>query len=268
MNMRSLLANCFPNSANYDLRKNLIEANMWEITIIGNEEDNGYFELIKEQINLTFGKDVIVAISIGYTCYCSIATEHDEYITDLKYLVVQTIIKISKIEFFLDNITILGNDIELNKFIIISLAHIGLEEECNYIISNIKIPNRICIRSFAKFKLARLEYVWNTTIKYLSKRLSGIDESYLYLEFLRFLANNCESKIDVVYVVYGQDSIQLLNDKKQIITCIPKNDEVGVVVNLILFAPKKLIVNCLGSISDKVAELISYIFEDRLSVIL
>ena len=64
------------------------------------------------------------------------------------------------------------------------------------------------------------------------------------------------------------DEIQLLDNKKNKVRCISKNDEIGILVNLIMFSPKRLIVSCLNSLSEKVSGLISYIFEDKLSVII
>ena len=56
--------------------------------------------------------------------------------------------------------------------------------------------------------------------------------------------------------------------EKNMISSIPKSDEIGIIVNLIMFAPRKLIINCINSLSTKVSNMISYIFEDRVSVLL
>ena len=241
---------------------------MWEITIVGKQEDIGYLELLKAEINETFGREVLVAISCNNGYYCSIATSNRSFVHNLKYIIVSTILKIAKNEYYLENLRILGEDKDLNKFILISLIHIGLEEETHYVISHSKIPKEIHIRSFVKFKLSKLESVWATTIIYIYKRLSGVESSLVYLEFLRFLVLNSEPKNEVVFLINSDQSVQLLDNENKILSDMPKSDEIGVVVNLILQAPKKLIINCFDSLSKKVADLIMYIFDDRICMIL
>ena len=60
----------------------------------------------------------------------------------------------------------------------------------------------------------------------------------------------------------------LLDKKKNRVRKISKSDEIGIIASLIMFAPKKIIINCLDKLSSKVANLITYIFEDRVSVLL
>ena len=49
---------------------------------------------------------------------------------------------------------------------------------------------------------------------------------------------------------------------------IPKTDEIAVVVNLIVFAPSRLIINCYNALSGRIAELIKYLFADRVSILI
>ena len=98
--------------------------------------------------------------------------------------------------------------------------------------------------------------------------MSGVESSLVYLEFLRFLVLNSEPKNEVVFLINSDQSVQLLDNENKILSDMPKSDEIGVVVNLILQAPKKLIINCFDSLSKKVADLIMYIFDDRICMIL
>ena len=71
-----------------------------------------------------------------------------------------------------------------------------------------------------------------------------------------------------MYLEELEDNMLILDDKKRTIRSISKCDEIGIIVQLIMFAPKKIIINCINSLSKKVSTLISYIFEDRVSVLL
>jgi hypothetical protein len=71
-----------------------------------------------------------------------------------------------------------------------------------------------------------------------------------------------------MYLEQGKDSMIILDKNKKLLSSIPKNDEIGVVVNLIVLSPKKLIINCYTSLSNKIAGLIEYIFQDRISILL
>ena len=56
--------------------------------------------------------------------------------------------------------------------------------------------------------------------------------------------------------------------KKNLIKVSSTGDEIGLIVNLIVYAPKKLIISCLDSLSANVAGLIRYIFEDKICLLL
>ena len=60
----------------------------------------------------------------------------------------------------------------------------------------------------------------------------------------------------------------ILDQKRKKLKLLSKNDDIGIIANLVMLAPKKLIINCIDALSEKVTNLISYIFEDRVSVLL
>jgi len=64
-----------------------------------------------------------------------------------------------------------------------------------------------------------------------------------------------------------KNNLELIDVRNKIIKQIPKSDEIGILVSLILYSPKKLIINCIDSLSEKVSNLITYIFDDKVSVL-
>lgn len=71
-----------------------------------------------------------------------------------------------------------------------------------------------------------------------------------------------------MYLEEINSQMYLLDKKRREMKKLSIDDDVGIIANLVMFAPKKLIINCINSLSKKVTSLISYIFEDRVSVLL
>lgn len=241
---------------------------MWEVTLVGGLDDIDYMYTLQQEIYNTFDKSVIVALSSKQNVFCSIATNNKENIQAIKILIIETILKIAKIEYFSENLNINGDDKDMNKFIIMSLAHIGTQEECGYILSQIKFSKVIDIRSFIRFKLCKLQILWDSTIRYVTKKVLSVNKHLIYLEYLKFISQNCDTKYDAICLVESNNSLQIYNKNKKLLSTMSKSDEIGVIVNLIMFAPKKLIINNFRSLSQKVQNLITYIFEDRVSFII
>ena len=165
-------------------------------------------------------------------------------------------------------VSIFSDDKSLNSFILSSLILINLVEETNYAKRFSKLTSVLNIRSFVFFKLHKLIEVWEKEIVYYNSTFSGEYKDGLYLEFLRFIAQNSHNKIDIAYLEDNSREMLLLDKSKKTIRVLSKGDEIGIIVCLVMYAPKKLIINCLDSLSRKVANLISYIFEDRVSILL
>ena len=123
------------------------------------------------------------------------------------------------------------------------------------------------IRSFVNFKLSKIIKIWKQISNYLNNNFTSNSQDELCLEFLKFIADNSSAKSDILYLQENQGNLELFDIKNNRLRSISKNDEIGILVSLILYSPKKLIINCIDSLSDKVSDLISYIFEDKVSVL-
>jgi len=239
---------------------------MWEITLVGKPSDIGYFLELKDILKRKFDKNVIIVISLEKDLVCSIAT--NKYIDFLETKKFKTIIKIVKAEYYESKLTIFTDDKSLNAFILSSLILINLSDEVEYSKEFVSLSKLVNIRSYVYFKLHKLIEIWSREIEYYNYTFSGKFKEDLYLEFLRFLAQNSNAKLDIMYLEENENEMILFDKRKNAIKIISKRDEIGIIVQLIMFAPKKIIINCLGSLSKKVSNLISYIFEDRVSVLL
>lgn len=241
---------------------------MWEITLVGESLDYIHFALLEEELKSSLKDKVIVAISLGKNLTCSIALKDRRHVNFVKTSILECIIKICKEEYFEANFKIKGSDKELNDFILMSLILINLQEEVDYARVRVKLTKIIHIRSLMMFRLKKLYFIWERLIGYFNISLSQKFHDEIYLEFLKLLANNTRSKTEIMYLEEYKENMCILDKNKQILSSTPKDDEIGVVVNLIAYAPKKIIINCYEKLSNKVATLIRYIFEDKISVLL
>ena len=213
-------------------------------------------------------QEVIVVITFEKDLICSIAISDECYKDFLITAILETIIKIVKAEYYQSNLKIFSNDKSLNSFLLSSLVLINLIEEVEYAKAFAKISSTINIRSFINFRLHKLIVVWNREVDYYNQNFAGEYKDGLYLEFLRYLAQNSKSNQELIYLEDNKKEMILLDNKKKQMKVISKDDEIGIIVSLVMYAPKKLIINCIDSLSNKVSKLITYIFEDRVSLLL
>jgi len=242
---------------------------MWEITLVGQKEDFVYFLLLEDMLKSCLNSKPIIAISGNNRLFCSIAIQDKRRIKQVKKCIIETIIKICKEEYFKENLRVISDDnSDLNNFIFISLVMINLQDEIDYACVKVRFSKVLHIRSLMKFRLSKLYKVWDKFINYFNYAFENTDCEEIYLQFLKFLATSSRSENEVMYLEQNTDSMRILDKEKRLLSSVPKSDEIGVIVNLIVLSPKKLIVNCYNSLSSKVAELIEYIFQDRISILL
>ena len=132
----------------------------------------------------------------------------------------------------------------------------------------IRFSKILHIRSLLKFRLNKLYDVWEKLIDYLKLLIKDNNNDDLYLDFLKFLAKSSSNKSDILYLIEQNENIKILDKNKSEIISLPKSDEIGVVVNLIICSPRKLIINCYNIFSKNIINLIEYIFQDRVSILL
>lgn len=241
---------------------------MWEITLIGERQDWGYFILLQDLLREKLQSPPLVAISEKSNLLCSIALENKKQLKMVKKIILEIVIRICKEEYYKENLNIWGSDNDLNQFILISLVAIGIQDEVDFARVKINLSKTIHIRSLVRFRLARFYTLWDKLVKYFNLRFSNGIQDDIYLEFLKFLAENNTSKGEILYLVQKLDEICILDKNRNVISSIPKHDEIGVVVSLISYAPKKLVVDCYSVLSSKIAWLIKYIFQDKICIVL
>jgi len=241
---------------------------MWEITLLTDYYDIFYIQELQDNLN---SNKISNCVAINYDkelICCSIAISNDKDIEFSQDLIFECILKIVKSEYFKMNLNIFGNDRSFNSFMLSSLVLMDLKEEIEFAKFNALDFKKIHVRSFVYFKLHKLLDIWERVINYINIQFGNHLEESMYLEFLKFLADNTASQIDLLYLDQNTDEIVLKDSNQQVLCKTNKNDEIGMIVNVIIYAPKKLVIKCLDSLSNRVSSLLNYIFEDRIGLLL
>lgn len=241
---------------------------MWEITLCGKYEDVVHLLDMEKILKDTLNKDIVSVIWIHDDVICNLAVVGEENITFTRKVIIETILKIAKTKYFRENLKIFAKDKSLNTFLISSLVMVDLEEEIDFVFNHFDINKYINISSFINFKLLDLKDKWLYIIDYINITFFGSSEDNVYLDFLKFLTELQSPKHEVLYLEKHDKNLELFDAKHAKIKSIESYDEIGVVVNLIMLSPKKIIVNCVDKLSDKISNLMNYIFDEKLSFLL
>ena len=212
---------------------------MWEITLVGQEQDYEYFVLLEDKLKKSLEDKPIIAISGQKNLCCSIAISNKNKLKLVKKYILEIIIKICKEEYFrenLEDISFIDNFI--NDFILFSLINVNLSDEVDYAYIKVKFSKILHIRSLAKFRLRTLYSVWDKFIAYFNSVKYNFAEEEMYLEFLKFLASSSITENEVMYLEQKNNMMIISDKNKNSLSSVPIDDEIGVVVNLILLSPK------------------------------
>lgn len=239
---------------------------MWEITLIGNMEDYIYFSQLKDSI-IKLKLNTYISVSTGEKLYISIAS-YSNISKDIEDLIYETIIKINKRDFMINNLDFIGKNGSLDEFILTSIIYMDLPREIYVAKYYAKLAKTNDVRSFFRFRLHQLLDVWKMFACELNLSLNSNKKESMYLDFLRFLADVTEPKYDVIYLNKDDNKILLLDINKKSIGELLLKDEIDIIVNLIMYSPKKIVIHKSNLFSKNICNMIDYIFRDRVSLVL
>ena len=241
---------------------------MWEITLLGEYEDVIYLLDLENTLKESLGKDVVVAIWINGEVTVSIATNNKTSIEIIQRSIIDTIIKMSKNAYFSENLHISIDDTDLKTFLISSLIMVDIDEEVNTIYDRECVSNYINIKSFNLFKSSDLKSKWQFLIDYIHNTLYISNKDNIYLDFLKFLCDIQTPRHDILYLEKDENTLSLIDNKQTRVKEVPLGDEIGVVVSLIMLSPKRIVIKGMDNLSNKVNNLVNYIFDEKVSYLL
>lgn len=238
---------------------------MWEITLIGNETDYPYFLELENKI-LQDNHNAIVSIGYGEALYISICAKED-ILEKIEDSIFETIIKINKEEYLLENLQFLSCNSMYDSFILSSIVNLDILKEVEFAKYYAKLNKINNIRSFFRFKLSRLKVCWQGITHTLNESFLPNEKERVYLDFLKYLTVVTKPMHDVIVLGKSFKSMVIVDRKDGYVKRVSSKDEVDTLVNLIMYLPKKIIINN-GNLNDKVYAMIKYIFDDKVSLVL
>jgi len=241
---------------------------MWEITLHGEYDDVVYLLEMEKTLKDNLKKDIVSVIWITEDIICNLAGANDRNTKYIKGIISETILKIAKTKFFQENLNISVCDTSIFTFLISSLVIVDIDEEIDFIANIIDSMTYVDINAFINFKLMSLKDKWSYLIHYINNTYRGNHEDNVYLDFLKFLSDLQTPKYDVLYLERNNGYLELLNKKHEKLKKFDNSDEIGVIVQLIILCPKKIIISCIDHLSEKVSSLMNYIFDEKVSYLL
>lgn len=239
---------------------------MWEITLIGKMEDYGYFSQLKDSI-LKLKLNTYISVSVGEKLYISIAS-YSDISSDIDDLIYEAIIKINKRDFMINHLDFINNNGVLDDFILSSIIYMDLPKEIRIAKYYAKLGKTNDVRSFFRFKLHQFLDIWQSITQELNLSINSSKKESIYLDFLKFLADVTEPKFDIIYLNKDSNKIQLLDINQNSIKSLSLKDEIDIIVNLIMYSPKKIVIHKSNLFSKNIYNMIDYIFRDRVSLVL
>lgn len=240
---------------------------MWEISLIIQTKNEKFLEIIEKKVKSFKDIKVHSALSknLGLSTL-SIATEKPELILidNLKILIAETIILTEKE-------TLIKKEVDFKNItkttygaFIKALVLFDFEADKNEIICSLDLTKNIDLHSFYSFKLKNLKKKWLELIKLTNQNNGFIGGADILLEMLVDSLEVSDRKVFVEKV--GGRFVLLDEEGKEIKEKrLSKSifDEIELVTNLIILAPKSIKILCKYDITKETMNLINYIFNGR-----
>ncbi len=240
---------------------------MWEITLIGTGNDMAHFRLLCDTLHNSYD-GVVCALSSSNYVYCSIATMQDSILPEVQRIVVCTILQIAKIDYFDRHLELFKKYPIFRDFAIYSIVQSDIDDEIDFVMSNCNLGGNIYIHSFVAFRLQILVRVWQKICTYLDNQYTHGIESEWCLEFLKFISSNISASDSVFSIRYTEKKIKVHNFSSGKVKYFHCNNEIGAIIYLIVSSPKKIILQYDDKITERLNSLVSYIFDDKVCIVM
>lgn len=239
---------------------------MWEITLIGDCRDVVFLVSLKRELAKNFS-DIYIDLRCREKCLFNIKFKKALY-EDISHYILGTILRIVKRKYFVSNLNIWSRNKIVNSFFLGGIINLDILDEITYAKAKTRLGKCVYIDSFVMFKLPRLIEMWQRLCDYINIRLKDSSQKDKYLELLKFLCSNLEGETEAILIDKLNDSYVLLDKYLNVIKDIPTSNDTDLILSLVIYSPKKLIINCKDSLSEKTNRIITYIFDTKVSKVI
>lgn len=240
---------------------------MWEISIRGDKYDiSNFYSCLKTKFLLN--NSIFLSLYFDKNSVLKIAVTDNNYVHIVKNIITETIISVHKFEYLKNNLCIKNTTNEISDFVLHSLVMLGIDEEIDYARVRINFDKCIHIRSLVKFRLAKFYSLWSKLIDYINYYLCGENKCE---KLLKFLASNVSTSQDIFYICFDQNCVVVKDDCGCEINKVYYDNKYMLAISLLMLSPKKIIIDCSqrsNVYKESSLELLSYVFDDRLCIIM
>jgi len=180
----------------------------------------------------------------------------------------ETIINIYKTEFFNKHISLSYLPQQHKDALIKALVMFDVESDIYYVLTSIENFTTIILASFDEFLLSKIKRKWQKFVFITNLNGNYLLNYEVFVEFLKFLINSIQPKTRVVNLKSDLTKFLLFDEKNNLVTSrVDIEDEMGLITNLVLLAPKNINIHCIDKVSDKTFKTLYYLFDKKIHLL-
>lgn len=155
------------------------------------------------------------------------------------------------------------------KSFIQSLVSFDEEIDKRIVFQKLLPYDKIVLDSFFNFRLKVLKQKWNDLISLANDNYLYLLSGGNFLELMKFMLSNIESKVSCVEVKFdnnGKFNLFSLGKKLELPIFIKNNNAEDVVVSLVSLSPKKIVINDSKFLTQEIRNFLYDIFENKVEI--
>jgi len=181
----------------------------------------------------------------------------------------EIIVTIYKTDYFNRNIKLSFLPQEHKEALIKALVLFDIESDIYYVLTSIERFSNIILSSFNKFLLSKIKHKWHEFVIVANLNGNYLLNYEVFIEFLKFLINSIQPKTSVVNLKSDLSKFLFFDEKNNLMTSrVDLKDEMGLITNLVILAPKNINIHCINQVSNKTFKTLYYLFDKKINLLI
>lgn len=183
-------------------------------------------------------------------------------------MIAESIVTIFKTRFFENNMNVPFLTAENREALVKALVMFDIESDIYYVLTCIENMSTIVLSSINAFLLPKIKNKWNEFVTIANLNGNYLLNYEIFVEFLKFLINSIQPKTSVINLKCDVNKFLFFDDNDRLLTSkISLDDEMGLITNLVVLAPKNINIHCIGQVSNKTFKTLYYLFDKKINLI-
>ena len=182
-------------------------------------------------------------------------------------VLAERIVSIYKSEYFFSSVKLAFLPKEHRDALIKALVLFDIDSDIYYVLSSIERNSTLIVSAFNVFRLNKLKNKWNEFVFIANLNGNYLLNYEVFIEFLKFLISSIQPKTNVVNLKSDFSKFLIFDDNNLINSKVDLTDEMGLITNLVLLAPKNINIHCARQVSDKTFKTLYYLFDKKINLL-